>query len=64
LFAHPEWGFSFDTDFEQAVATRRRIFEELAENKMLALAYHLPWPGLGYVKQKAKGFEWVTDANQ
>jgi glyoxylase-like metal-dependent hydrolase (beta-lactamase superfamily II) len=63
LFPHPEWGFSFDTDFEQAVTTRRRIFDELEENNILALAYHLPWPGLGYVKQKATGFEWVPDAN-
>jgi len=63
LFPHPEWGFSFDTDFDQAVATRRSVFEELAENKMLALAYHLPWPGLGRIKQKATGFEWVPDAN-
>jgi len=63
LFAHPEWGFSFDTDFEQAVITRRKIFKELAENNGHALAYHLPWPGLGRVKQKATGFEWVPDAN-
>jgi glyoxylase-like metal-dependent hydrolase (beta-lactamase superfamily II) len=63
LFAHPEWGFSFDTDFEQAVTTRRRIFEELTENKMLALAYHLPWPGLGRIKQKATGFAWLPDAD-
>ena len=63
LFAHPEWGFSFDTDFEQAVTTRRTIFNELAESNALALAYHLPWPGLGRVNQKATGFEWVPDAN-
>ncbi len=63
LFAHPEWGFSFDTDFEQAVTTRRRIFNELAKSNLRALAYHLPWPGLGRVNQKATGFEWVPDAN-
>jgi glyoxylase-like metal-dependent hydrolase (beta-lactamase superfamily II) len=63
LFPHPEWGFSFDTDFEQAVVTRRSVFDELAENKMLALAYHLPWPGLGRIKQKGTGFDWVPNAN-
>lgn len=62
LFPHPEWGFLFDTDLEQASATRRNILEKLANHKMLALAYHLPWPGLGYVRHKADAFEWVPKA--
>jgi len=59
VFAHPEWGFDGDTDFGQAAVTRRNILEELAENRKLVFSYHLPWPGLGHVRKKDKGYKWV-----
>jgi glyoxylase-like metal-dependent hydrolase (beta-lactamase superfamily II) len=62
LFPHPEWGFAFDIDFKQAVVTRRKILTELAQSKTLTLAYHLPWPGLGYVRQISNAFEWIPKA--
>ena len=61
LFAHPEWGFFGDTDLQQAVSSRIRILQQLSTSKVKALAYHLPWPGLGYVRQKETAFEWVPD---
>jgi glyoxylase-like metal-dependent hydrolase (beta-lactamase superfamily II) len=62
LFRHPEWGFIFDVDFEQAIATRTSILKTLEQNKTLTLAYHLPWPGLGYVRYKNSAFEWEVKA--
>lgn len=61
LFAHPEWGFFGDTDIEQAVSSRMKILQQLSTSKVKAFAYHLPWPGLGHVRQKETGFEWVPD---
>ena len=61
LFPHPEWGFYGDTDFTEAAVTRRREMAALAESRTKVLAYHLPWPGLGNVRKKDDGFEWVAE---
>ena len=59
VFAHPEWGFEGDTNFELAAATRRKVLGELAASRKQVFSYHLPWPGLGHVRKKEDGFEWV-----
>ncbi len=61
LFAHPEWGFFGDTDLQQAVSSRLKVLQRLSTSKTRAFAYHLPWPGLGHVRQKETAFEWVPD---
>ena len=61
LFAHPEWGFFGDTDVQQAVVSRLKVLQQLSASKTKAFAYHLPWPGLGHVRQKGAAFEWVPD---
>jgi glyoxylase-like metal-dependent hydrolase (beta-lactamase superfamily II) len=59
VFAHPEWGFDGDTNFAQAALTRKNVLEDLAETRKLVFSYHLPWPGLGHVRKKGQGYEWV-----
>jgi hypothetical protein len=39
LFAHPEWGTAYDTDFALAVTTRTQL---LADNRQRTFAHHLP----------------------
>lgn len=63
VFEHPEWGFEGDTDFDLAVKSRRKVLNELASSRSLVFSYHLPWPGLGHVRKKEQGFEWVQQAN-
>jgi len=62
LLSHPEWGVGFDTDFEKAAQARRKILEELAEERHRIFSCHLPWPGLGHVRRRDKGYEWVAQA--
>jgi glyoxylase-like metal-dependent hydrolase (beta-lactamase superfamily II) len=62
LLSHPEWGVGFDTDFGQAAAARKKILGELAEDRKLVFSCHLPWPGLGHIRRKKTGFEWVVRA--
>ena len=62
LLAHPEWGVGFDTDFDQAANARRKILNELAERRVGVFAFHLPWPGLGHIRRRDAGFEWVERA--
>ncbi len=59
LFSHPEWGVAFDTDFEAAAETRRSTLQKLSKNRSRIFSYHLPWPGLGFVRTRGEAFEWV-----
>ena len=63
LFAHPEWGTVYDTDFALAVTTRFRLLAELAESRQRTFAYHLPWPGLGHVRCNGVGYEWIAETH-
>lgn len=62
LFPHPEWGFSGDTDLDIATNSRKKLLKQLADTKSRAFASHLPWPGLGFTKIKAPGFEWIPES--
>jgi glyoxylase-like metal-dependent hydrolase (beta-lactamase superfamily II) len=52
------WYSIYDFDPKQAIATRRRVFEQAARDGTLLMAYHLPFPGLGYVSQHGVGWRW------
>ena len=62
LLSHPEWGVALDTDFEAAGIARRKTLAELAESRMQIFSLHLPWPGIGHIKAKGEGFEWLPQA--
>jgi glyoxylase-like metal-dependent hydrolase (beta-lactamase superfamily II) len=49
----PRLTFVFDTDGAQAVASRLRMFDMLAKERIPLLAYHFPWPGIGHVGRHA-----------
>ncbi len=57
-FAYPEWSASYDIDTSISVPTRRAALGRVADENMLALLYHLTFPGLGRVKRAEKGFTW------
>ena len=37
--AHPEWGSHFDSDFDEAIATRRAFLERYGDQPILVLGY-------------------------
>ena len=53
----------FDFDQDQATVSRIKMLDYLARTEKRALFYHLPWPGLGYVRREGQGyrFESVND---
>jgi glyoxylase-like metal-dependent hydrolase (beta-lactamase superfamily II) len=55
---HPDWEVVFDTDPTQAVATRKRVLEEVTSKRQEVLAYHMPFPGLGHVRAEGNHYEW------
>jgi glyoxylase-like metal-dependent hydrolase (beta-lactamase superfamily II) len=41
--------FTFDTDGQQGVASRLKAFDMLASTRTRMIAYHFPWPGVGFI---------------
>lgn len=59
-FARPGVSIEFDIDQKQAIATRKSIFKAMAASKSLVAGMHLPFPGLGHVREDSKGsYSWV-----
>jgi glyoxylase-like metal-dependent hydrolase (beta-lactamase superfamily II) len=60
LFArNPDWQGVFDTDGNMAAATRKRLLDRAAADKMLVQGYHFPFPASGYIRKTITGYEVV-----
>ncbi|WP_117190875.1 MBL fold metallo-hydrolase [Rhizobium terrae] len=60
----PEWEVRFDMDKTQAAATRRRVFDMIATDKIAFLGYHMPFPAVGYVEKQDTGYRFVPKSYQ
>jgi glyoxylase-like metal-dependent hydrolase (beta-lactamase superfamily II) len=49
LTEKPRTEFAYDTDPKQAVQSRLKVFDMLSKDRIPMLAYHFPWPGVGYL---------------
>jgi glyoxylase-like metal-dependent hydrolase (beta-lactamase superfamily II) len=56
---NPDWQFVFDTDKAVAVATRKKIYDMLATDRMMVQGYHLAFPSVGYVEKSGSGYRVV-----
>lgn len=54
----PDWYASVDFAPEQVVTTRRKLLNMAVIDKALVLAFHFPFPGLGYITRKGDGWRW------
>ena len=61
-YAFPEARSAYDADPEQGVATRRRLLERMADERLRVIGYHHPWPGLGRVERAGGSFRFVAEA--
>ena len=64
LLEKPRMEFSYDTDPKQAAASRVRLLEMLAANKIPVMSYHFAWPGYGYVAKVGDGFKYYPEPMQ
>jgi glyoxylase-like metal-dependent hydrolase (beta-lactamase superfamily II) len=55
---HPEWALGIDYDRGQVLETRRKLLGKAAQEKLLVLLPHLPFPGLGHVISKGNAWGW------
>jgi glyoxylase-like metal-dependent hydrolase (beta-lactamase superfamily II) len=56
---HPDWQAAFDIDGGAAVATRKKLFDRAAADRMLVTGYHFPFPACGHLVKTAGGYEHV-----
>jgi len=56
---HPDWQAAFDVDGDAAVATRKKLFDRAAADRMLVTGYHFPFPACGHLIKTAGGYEHV-----
>jgi glyoxylase-like metal-dependent hydrolase (beta-lactamase superfamily II) len=47
--AHPEWGSHFDSDFNEAITTRRAFLERYGDQPILVLGTHFATPSAGRI---------------
>ena len=55
----PDWEVKFDMDKAAAAATRRKVFDEIAESGALFIGYHMPFPATGYAEKIEGGYRFV-----
>ena len=58
-FARPEWHQIRDQQPDRAAATRQRLLDRIATDKLRMIGYHLPYPGIGLVERKDNGYRFV-----
>jgi|SRR5579862_34679 len=56
---HPDWQAAFDVDGNATIATRKRLFDRAAADRMLVTGYHFPFPACGHLIKTASGYEHV-----
>ncbi|MFT8245437.1 MBL fold metallo-hydrolase [Roseomonas sp. BN140053] len=59
---NPGWHAVFDMDAQRAEATRRRVLDMAATERLRIAAYHWPFPGLGYVAKDGNGYRWAPQS--
>ncbi|MGB1208853.1 MAG: MBL fold metallo-hydrolase [Paracoccaceae bacterium] len=58
-FAKPDWYNGIDQDGPQCAATRRRLLDMAATDRMAVLGYHFPFPGVGHVMREGDAYRFV-----
>lgn len=57
--ANPEWKVMFDMDPDKAVATRKRILDMAAADKLRLCFYHASFPATGFIAKEGAGYRFV-----
>jgi glyoxylase-like metal-dependent hydrolase (beta-lactamase superfamily II) len=60
-FPRPGAGLGFDVDGDQAIATRKRIFDMVATDRLAVAGMHLDFPCFGHVAKAAEGYAFVPE---
>ena len=60
----PDWYFDMDDEKDKAVASRKRLLDMLATDRVFMTAYHMPFPGVGWIERAGTGYRYVPHSYQ
>lgn len=60
-FSHPDAGLIFDVDAVQGRATRRKLLDMAAADRLLVAGAHLPFPSFGHVRREGDAYAWAPE---
>ena len=60
--ARPEVCMEFDTDAEAAAASRRKVFDMVATDRLLVTGMHLNFPGFSHLVRRGTGYQLIPAA--
>lgn len=60
----PDWEVRFDMDKAAAAATRKKVFDMIATDRVAFLGYHMPFPSVGYAEKLDTGYRFVPKSYQ
>ena len=60
----PDWHVRFDMDKAAAAATRKRVFDMVAADRIPFTGYHMPFPAVGYVEKRPVGYRYAAASYQ
>jgi hypothetical protein len=53
-----------DDEKDKAVATRKRILDMLATDRIMMTGYHMPFPSIGWIERASGGYRYVPHSYQ
>jgi glyoxylase-like metal-dependent hydrolase (beta-lactamase superfamily II) len=56
---NPDWSAIFDQDADMARATRRKLLDMAAAERMQVSLYHAPFPATGHIARDGDGYDFV-----
>jgi glyoxylase-like metal-dependent hydrolase (beta-lactamase superfamily II) len=60
--ARPEVCMEFDTDADAAAATRRRVFDMVATDRLAVTGMHLHFPGFSHLTRRGSGYQLIPES--
>jgi glyoxylase-like metal-dependent hydrolase (beta-lactamase superfamily II) len=60
--ARPEVCMEFDTDADAAAASRRKVFDMVATDRLLVTGMHLHFPGFAHLARRGAGYQLIPAA--
>lgn len=59
-FEHPEWKFGFDAIPDVAIASRKKLLDRAATDRIKLIGYHYTAPGVGFAEKKGDAYVFVA----
>jgi glyoxylase-like metal-dependent hydrolase (beta-lactamase superfamily II) len=60
--ARPEVCMEFDTDADAAAASRRKVFDMVATDRLLVTGMHMHFPGFAHLVRRGSGYQLIPAA--